>query len=165
MVDHRPGKRDAPGVFLRHLVGDDQAAHLVDGFGVGEERGGVPVVAHAQGDQVKARALGAFQAEAVAQLGLIARCGDMGVQFALHAVNLLRLERDMIEESFAGHAVVAVRGIGRNGALIHPVEVKVFPGHAGPPGLVGVGEKLEGRLGSGPTADGDARSAACGHGF
>src|ERR1700738_621308 len=72
VIDHRPGEGDAPGIELRHVVGGDQAAHLVDGRGVGKERGAVAIRAHAEGDEVKARALGAFEAETVAQLRLIA---------------------------------------------------------------------------------------------
>ena len=63
MVDDRPGEGDAPGVELGDVVGDDEAAHLVNGLGVGEERGGVSVGAHAEGEEVEAGAFRAFEAE------------------------------------------------------------------------------------------------------
>ena len=79
MVNDRPGKRDAPGfLLLRHMVGDGQTAELVDGGSVREERSRVAVRAYAEGDKVEARALGALEAEAVAQLGLVAEAPASG---------------------------------------------------------------------------------------
>src|SRR4051812_1353739 len=46
--------------------------------------------------------------------------------------------------------------VGRNGALVDPVELEAIPGHGGAEVLIGIGEKLEGGLGSGASADGDA---------
>ncbi len=66
LVDDGPGEGDAPGVLLRDVVGDDDAGDLVEAFGVGEERGGVAVVAHAEQDEVEGGGLGAFEPEGVA---------------------------------------------------------------------------------------------------
>ena len=61
------------------------------------------------------------------------------------------------------HAVVAV-GVGRrHAALVHPVDFQLVPGHARAPGLCGVGQGLEDRLGGAAAADGDARPPALGH--
>jgi hypothetical protein len=87
------------------------------------------------------------------------------IEFALHAVNLLGLERDVVEERLAGHAEVAFGVVGWDGAFVDPEEVEVIPGHAPAPGLVGVGEERKGGFGGGTAADGDAGAAMGGDGF
>jgi len=91
--------------------------------------------------------------------------GGLRLEFAVHAVNLLGLEGDVIEERFAGHAEVALCVVGGDGALVDPEEVEVIPGHAPAPGLVGIGEQGKGSLWSGTAADGDAGAAMSGNRF
>src|SRR5579862_4698763 len=74
-------------------------------------------------------------------------------------MHLLRIQEHMIEERLPGHEVIAFRMIGRHGPLIYPEELEVFPGHALDTSLARLGEQLEGCLGCGTAADGDARPA------
>ena len=90
LVDDGPGERDAPGVLLGDVVGDDDVGEVVEGFGVGEERGGVAVVAHAEEDEVEGGGFGAFELEGVADGGLVAGGGDLGVELAFHAEDVCR---------------------------------------------------------------------------
>jgi len=165
VVDNGPGEGDAPGVLLWNLVGDDEAADFVDGFGVREERGGVAVVAHAEGDDIEARGFGAFEAEAAAQVVFVLRSGYFWLEFALHAVNLLGAHADFIEERFAGHAVVAFGVVGRDGAFIDEEELERGPRHAIQEWMRGVGEQRECSFGRRSAGYGDADTATGGNGF
>ena len=160
VVDDRPGEGDAPCVLLLHVVGHGEAAQLVERGAMGKQRGGVAVRAHAQGDEVEAWGLGSLQAEAVAQLGLVAGGGGLGVKLSLDTVNLLWLEGHVVQHGLAGHAVVAVGVVRGYATLVHPVEIQVFPRHAAAPGLIGVGEQGKGGLGRGAAADGDTDPTA-----
>ena len=122
------------------MVGGDQPVHLVDGGGMRKQRGGVPIIAHAQSDEVETGAFGTLQPEAIAQFRFVAGRGHVRLQFTLHAVNLAWMERHVIEQGLAGHVVVAVGVVGGHGALIDPVKIELVPGHARAPGLVGVGQ-------------------------
>ena len=159
LVDDGPGEGDAPGVFLRDVVGDDEVGEVVEALGVGEERGGVAVVAHAEEDEVEGRGFGAFELEGVANGGLVAGGGDLGVELAFHAEDVIGGERDFGEHGFAGHAVVGVGMVGGDAALVDPVEVELVPGTCLRKGC-GVGEQREHRLRSGAAGDRDAGDAA-----
>ena len=95
---------------------------------MGEERGGVAVVAHAEEDEVEGGGLGAFEPEGVANGGLVAGGGDFGVELAFHAVDVVGGEGDFGEHGFVGHAVVGVGVVGGDAALVDPVEVELVPG-------------------------------------
>src|SRR5271165_1368160 len=47
--NHRPGERNSPGLLLmRHVIRNRNPAQLVKRFGVGKQRGRVPIVTHSQ---------------------------------------------------------------------------------------------------------------------
>ena len=53
LVDHRPGQRQPPCVFLRHLIGDGNPSQLMQRLGMREQRRRVPIRTKAQMNQVQ----------------------------------------------------------------------------------------------------------------
>jgi len=62
-------------------------------------------------------------------------------------MDLIFTQVDMVEERFAGHAIVALGVIGRDGAFVHKEEVKLRPGHARQEWVSRVGQQSEGNFG------------------
>ena len=134
-------------------------------LGVGEERGGVAVVAHAEEDEIEGGGFGAFELEGVADGGLVAGGGDFGVELAFHAEDLVGGEWDFGEHGFVGHAVVGFGVVGRDAALVDPVEVELVPWDWFEEWLGWIGEECEHCLGGGAAGDGYAGEAAGCDGF
>src|SRR5579863_2349286 len=142
------------------MVRRDQAAHLMDRLSVREQRSGMTIRAHAQLDQIKSWRLRALEPKGIAQLRLIPSRRDVGLELALHAVNLRRAHRHMVEHRLARHAEIRVGVVRRNAALIHPEELQLVPRHARPPGLSRIGQQRESSLRRRAAAHRDARPAA-----
>ena len=105
------------------------------------------IVAHAEGDDIEAWGLGSLEAEGAAEVVFILGGGDLGLELAVDAVDLLGAEVDVVEEGFAGHAVVAVGVVGGDGAFVNEEEFEFGPRHALEEGVVGVGEQAKEALG------------------
>src|SRR5581483_2363572 len=96
----------------------------------------MPVRAHSELDQIKSGNLGSFKPKTIAQLGLIASGGLLGIEFTFHAVHLLGAQGHAVEHGFAGHPIVALLVVRRNASLIDPVKIELVPRHSSHPRMV-----------------------------
>ena len=107
-------------------------------FGAGEERKHVAFVAHADEDDVEARKLTGGETEERCEELFVFVGGFFGIGiFGFDAVDLLGLERELLQHRLVGHAEVAVFIVGGDVALVAEEDEGFFPGHDGEVGFGG----------------------------
>src|SRR5882724_1125209 len=112
-----------------------------------------------QKDQIKAGELSWRETEKFLQGLLIFPSGVVRVLlFSVNAKNILRTHRDLRQQRFISHAVIAVGVVGRNVTLVTPEEPNLVPWNGG----LGREERIKARRGR-TTREGDGESSAGTH--
>ena len=75
--------------------------------------------------------------------------------------DLLSAQWYLVQQRFPGHAVIAIRVIGRDTAFVDPIKLEVLPGNLLAVLCAGIGQKLKGVLRGIAPGNGDARLASC----
>ena len=96
--------------------------------------------------------------EEVAQRALIFLRCPLGIYLSAHPVDVLDRYRHVVQQRLARHAVVAVRVVRRNAALVPPEDVDPCPVYA--MGELRVGKQRVGSAGGGPTRQGHRQPPA-----
>ena len=141
------------------MIGDGDAHEFVQAFRVGEKGRGVTIRAHAQGHHIKDRHFRAFQAKALADIKFISGRSLFRLELPANAKDLAFAQGNFVQQRLTGHAVIAVRVIGRHTTFVDPIELQVFPGNLLAVLRAGIGQERKRILGSVAAGDGDARLA------
>ena len=110
VVDYRPGQRDPPGVLCLQVVSRHQPAQFEERRVWGKRDAVWPSEPIPNATPSNCGSLGAFQPEAVPQLRLVPRRRHFRLQLTLHAVNLLRSHRYVVQHRLARHPGSCCRG-------------------------------------------------------
>src|SRR5438270_12647828 len=123
MVQNREGESKAEGMEFFHPVRRSQARALIQSGGPGKKRGGMAVLTQAQQDQVKARRLARDGMEEFAQLIFIILGGGFRRKLGAETMDVFRRDGHPREQGLIRHAIVAVRMVRRDGALVAKKEM------------------------------------------
>src|ERR1700735_2283208 len=113
----------------------------------------MPIVAHAEMDDIEDRHLGAFQTEVTADGRLITRRAFFRIPFPFDANRVVRRQGHLREKKLAYDAVIAVGMFGRNAAFVDPEDPETIPGNGIAVWPVGVRKQGENRLRTASSGD------------